>query len=116
LWRLHDEAQRWPPALDPESEQQLFERYAGAAARHSAVAGGGITLLVSHRFSTDAQLFNLQARAYAPVRHWNNASRLTFSCDQNTRSACSSTLMATGTTNQTRRGRSDARNVAGLPA
>ena len=34
-------------ALDAETEHALFERYAAAAR-----AGGGITLLVSHRFST----------------------------------------------------------------
>jgi len=38
-------------ALDPESEQELFDRYARAA-RQSAAATGAITLLVSHRFST----------------------------------------------------------------
>jgi ATP-binding cassette subfamily B protein len=38
-------------ALDPESEQELFERYASAARRVTAT-NGGITLLVSHRFST----------------------------------------------------------------
>jgi ATP-binding cassette subfamily B protein len=78
-------------SLDALSEGALFERYAGAARR----AGGGITLFVSHRFSTVrvadvivvleggrvvevgshdelmgrsglyAQLFTLQARAYA---------------------------------------------------
>jgi ATP-binding cassette subfamily B protein len=37
-------------ALDAETEHALFERYAAAAARE--VAGGRITLLVSHRFST----------------------------------------------------------------
>jgi ATP-binding cassette subfamily B protein len=36
-------------ALDAETEHALFRRYA-AMARHSA--GGGVTLLVSHRFST----------------------------------------------------------------
>jgi ATP-binding cassette subfamily B protein len=34
-------------ALDAETEHALFERYAAAAG-----AGGGITMLVSHRFST----------------------------------------------------------------
>jgi ATP-binding cassette, subfamily B, bacterial len=34
-------------ALDAETEHALFERYAAAAR-----AGSGITLLVSHRFST----------------------------------------------------------------
>jgi len=38
-------------ALDAPSEHALFERYAGAA-RRAATANGGITLLVSHRFST----------------------------------------------------------------
>ena len=38
-------------ALDAETEHALFERYA-AATRRSAGEGGGITLLVSHRFST----------------------------------------------------------------
>lgn len=80
-------------ALDPESEHALFERFA-AASRTTADRTGGITLLVSHRFSTVrmadlivvldggrvaetgthdelvsaggryAQLFELQARAY----------------------------------------------------
>jgi len=38
-------------ALDAPSEHALFERYAGAARRTAAV-NGGITVLVSHRFST----------------------------------------------------------------
>jgi len=38
-------------ALDPGTEHRLFERYA-AAARSAAAATGGITVLVSHRFST----------------------------------------------------------------
>jgi ATP-binding cassette subfamily B protein len=38
-------------ALDAPSEHALFERYAGAA-RRAAAANGGITVLVSHRFST----------------------------------------------------------------
>jgi ABC-type multidrug transport system fused ATPase/permease subunit len=38
-------------ALDAPTEHALFERYA-AAARRAAAATGGITLLVSHRFST----------------------------------------------------------------
>ncbi|QFZ24291.1 ABC transporter ATP-binding protein [Saccharothrix syringae] len=38
-------------ALDAQAEQRLFERYA-ANARRVAAATGGITLLVSHRFST----------------------------------------------------------------
>jgi len=38
-------------ALDAETEHALFERYA-AAARNGGDAGGRITLLVSHRFST----------------------------------------------------------------
>jgi ATP-binding cassette subfamily B protein len=38
-------------ALDAPTEHALFERYAGAAQR-AAAAFGGITLLVSHRFST----------------------------------------------------------------
>lgn len=37
-------------ALDPAAEHQLYERYAGAA-RHVSDAGG-ITVLVSHRFSS----------------------------------------------------------------
>jgi ATP-binding cassette subfamily B protein len=36
-------------ALDAETEHDLFERYAGAARSSDA---GGITILVSHRFST----------------------------------------------------------------
>jgi len=35
-------------ALDAETEHALFERYAGAA----RTADGGLTILVSHRFST----------------------------------------------------------------
>jgi ATP-binding cassette subfamily B protein len=38
-------------ALDAETEHALFERFA-AAARTQRAAGGGITVLVSHRFST----------------------------------------------------------------
>jgi len=38
-------------ALDAEAEHALFERYAGAA-RRAASSTGGITVLVSHRFST----------------------------------------------------------------
>lgn len=38
-------------ALDAEAEHALFERYAGAA-RRAASTTGGITILVSHRFST----------------------------------------------------------------
>jgi len=38
-------------SLDAETEHALFERYAGAA-RATAMATGGITVLVSHRFST----------------------------------------------------------------
>jgi len=38
-------------ALDAETEHALFERYA-AAARGDTRAGGRITILVSHRFST----------------------------------------------------------------
>ncbi|HMI90306.1 MAG TPA: ABC transporter ATP-binding protein [Polyangiales bacterium] len=38
-------------ALDAETEHALFERFA-AAARTQRAAGGGITILVSHRFST----------------------------------------------------------------
>jgi ATP-binding cassette subfamily B protein len=37
-------------ALDAETEHALFERYAASAHRHNPV--GGITILVSHRFST----------------------------------------------------------------
>jgi ATP-binding cassette subfamily B protein len=37
-------------ALDAEAEQALFERYAAQAER--SAAHGGITLLISHRFST----------------------------------------------------------------
>ncbi|HVX44836.1 MAG TPA: ABC transporter ATP-binding protein [Mycobacteriales bacterium] len=80
-------------ALDPEAEHTLFERFA-AASREAAAGTGGITVLVSHRFSTVrnadlivvldrgriveqgshadlvrrggryAELFDLQARAY----------------------------------------------------
>jgi ATP-binding cassette, subfamily B, bacterial len=80
-------------ALDPEAEHALFDRFA-AAARTSSAETGGITVLVSHRFSTVrmadlivvleqgrivetgdhdqlvaangryAELFDLQARAY----------------------------------------------------
>ena len=38
-------------ALDPESEQDLFKHYASAV-RRVTPSNGGITLLVSHRFST----------------------------------------------------------------
>lgn len=38
-------------SLDAPSEHALFERYAGAAQR-TAAANGGVTVLVSHRFST----------------------------------------------------------------
>lgn len=38
-------------ALDPEAEHALFDRFA-AASREAAVSTGGITVLVSHRFST----------------------------------------------------------------
>jgi ATP-binding cassette subfamily B protein len=81
-------------SLDPDTEHALFERYAGAA-RRVAEANGAITVLVSHRFSTVrmadlilvvnegrivesgsheelinqnglyAELYNLQAKAYA---------------------------------------------------
>ena len=81
-------------SLDPDTEHALFERYAGAA-RRVAESNGAITVLVSHRFSTVrmadlilvvndgrieeagshaelmardglyAELYNLQARAYA---------------------------------------------------
>jgi ATP-binding cassette subfamily B protein len=37
-------------ALDAATEHTLFERYAAAA--HEAGRGGGVTLLVTHRFST----------------------------------------------------------------
>jgi len=80
-------------ALDPEAEHRLYEQYA-AAAKIAAAETGGITVLVSHRFSTVrmadlivvmhngrieefgthedllaanaryAELFELQARAY----------------------------------------------------
>ncbi|GAA0582082.1 ABC transporter ATP-binding protein [Kribbella sandramycini] len=80
-------------ALDPEAEHRLYEQYA-TAARDAAAETGGITVLVSHRFSTVrmadlivvmhhgrieevgsheellaaggryAELFELQARAY----------------------------------------------------
>jgi ATP-binding cassette subfamily B protein len=80
-------------ALDPEAEHRLYEQYA-AAAKIAAAETGGITILVSHRFSTVrmadlivvmhhgrveevgtheallangaryAELFELQARAY----------------------------------------------------
>jgi ABC-type multidrug transport system fused ATPase/permease subunit len=80
-------------SLDAPTEHALFERFAGAA-RRTAAAGGGVTVLVSHRFSTVrmadlivvlargvvvaqgsheelmaggglyAELFELQARAY----------------------------------------------------
>jgi ATP-binding cassette subfamily B protein len=39
-------------ALDAETEHALFERYAAAARGAGPAAGGGITILVSHRFST----------------------------------------------------------------
>src|SRR5436305_8153596 len=39
-------------ALDAETEHALFERYAAAAHRDVTEAGGRITILVSHRFST----------------------------------------------------------------
>jgi ATP-binding cassette subfamily B protein len=39
-------------ALDAETEHALFERYAAAARSRAENATGGITLLVSHRFST----------------------------------------------------------------
>ena len=81
-------------SLDPDTEHALFERYAGAA-RRLAETNGAITVLVSHRFSTVrmadlivvvnegqiveagshqqliamdglyAELYNLQAKAYA---------------------------------------------------
>ncbi|HEY0474816.1 MAG TPA: ABC transporter ATP-binding protein [Kribbella sp.] len=38
-------------ALDPEAEHRLYEQYA-AAARIAAAETGGVTVLVSHRFST----------------------------------------------------------------
>jgi ATP-binding cassette subfamily B protein len=38
-------------ALDADTEHALFARYAGAA-RDVAVETGGVTVLVSHRFST----------------------------------------------------------------
>jgi ABC-type multidrug transport system fused ATPase/permease subunit len=82
-------------ALDAPAEHALFERYAGAA-RRTGAASGGITVLVSHRFSTVrmadlivvldggriveqgthdalmavgglyAELYELQARSYRP--------------------------------------------------
>jgi ATP-binding cassette subfamily B protein len=81
-------------ALDPSAEHDLFERYASSA-RHAGRENGGITVLISHRFSTVgmadliavldhgqltefgthrelmtarglyAELFTLQARAYS---------------------------------------------------
>ena len=39
-------------ALDAETEHALFERYAGAVRGNSSHDAGGITILVSHRFST----------------------------------------------------------------
>ena len=39
-------------ALDAETEHALFERYAAAARATGGVAGGRVTVLVSHRFST----------------------------------------------------------------
>ena len=39
-------------ALDAETEHALFERYAAASRRKDDAEGGGITILVSHRFST----------------------------------------------------------------
>jgi ATP-binding cassette subfamily B protein len=39
-------------ALDAETEHALFERYAAAAHGSGETAGGRITILVSHRFST----------------------------------------------------------------
>ncbi|MFI5305791.1 MAG: ABC transporter ATP-binding protein [Polyangiales bacterium] len=39
-------------ALDAETEHALFERYAAAAKTDARAAGGRITILVSHRFST----------------------------------------------------------------
>jgi ATP-binding cassette subfamily B protein len=38
-------------ALDPQAEARLFDRYVHAATT-SAATTGGITVLVSHRFST----------------------------------------------------------------
>jgi ATP-binding cassette subfamily B protein len=38
-------------SVDAETEHALFERYA-AAAQQAARANGGVTVLVSHRFST----------------------------------------------------------------
>jgi ATP-binding cassette subfamily B protein len=38
-------------ALDPSAEHDLFERYASSA-RHAGRENGGITVLISHRFST----------------------------------------------------------------
>jgi ATP-binding cassette subfamily B protein len=38
-------------ALDPDAERRLFDRYVEAA-RRTRASNGGITLLVSHRFST----------------------------------------------------------------
>jgi ATP-binding cassette subfamily B protein len=38
-------------ALDAETEHQLFEHYASRA-RQASDTGGGVTILVSHRFST----------------------------------------------------------------
>ena len=39
-------------ALDAETEHALFDRYAQAAREEARIESGGITILVSHRFST----------------------------------------------------------------
>jgi ATP-binding cassette subfamily B protein len=39
-------------ALDAETEHALFERYAASTRGRGDGRGGGITILVSHRFST----------------------------------------------------------------
>jgi ATP-binding cassette subfamily B protein len=39
-------------ALDAETEHALFDRYAQAAREESRIQAGGMTVLVSHRFST----------------------------------------------------------------